>query len=346
MPGWGEIQDEFLKSLEERRPLGLGPDADGIRRKYLKRLSTATGRPAILYASAWLNRPNAPDISITLQDVHGLMVACQDIAGRDLDLIIHSPGGSAEGTASLVHYLRQRFDDIRVFVPLAAMSAATMWALAADRVVLGEHSQLGPIDPQFIINDRNGQRLVAASAILDQFKQAKKETGDDSKTLAAWAQILPQYGPGLLQQCEAAAALSKKLVSEWLAQYMFRGAADATQKGLEVAEFFGAPETHQSHSMGIFREQLREKGLTIDDLEGTFQDEILSVFHATTLTTTFTPCVKLVENSDGRGYFTMMQQQLSLPMQLVPQPPTPQQQAPQQPLSRQQRRALQRRKPG
>lgn len=142
-----------------------------------------------------MSRSNVAETSIALNDVHGLMEACRGMPGPNLDIIIHSPGGSPEAAASIVHYLREKYAHIRVFVPLAAMSAATMWALAADRIVMGAHSQLGPIDPQFVISDRLSVRVVAASAILDQFKKAKDEIAADQATLGAWAQILPQYGP-------------------------------------------------------------------------------------------------------------------------------------------------------
>ena len=70
-----------------------------------------------------------------------MMEVCRDLNGPGLDLILHSPGGSAEATASIVRYLRRNFDHIRVFVPVAAMSPATMWALAGDVIVMGKHSQ-------------------------------------------------------------------------------------------------------------------------------------------------------------------------------------------------------------
>jgi ClpP class serine protease len=51
-----------------------------------------------------------------------------ELKGKDLDLIVHSPGGSPEATEAIVTYLRSKFNDIRVIVPQAAMSAATMLA--------------------------------------------------------------------------------------------------------------------------------------------------------------------------------------------------------------------------
>ena len=164
-----------------------------------------TGRAVILYSTAWMDTRPVPvqpaDLQIGLGDVQGFMEAVSNIEEDELDLIIHSPGGSAEAAESIVEYLRQRFSHIRVVVPLAAMSAATMIALSADEVVMGQHSQLGPIDPQFIISTPEGARSAPAKAILNQFEQAKKECRDPSN-LPAWMPIIRTYAPGLLTQCE------------------------------------------------------------------------------------------------------------------------------------------------
>jgi ClpP class serine protease len=141
MPSWGEILTEINESAQARNGMA---DFDGIRRRYLADLSAHTGRPTIIYYSDWL-RGGGPQIS--LEDMVGLMEVCRGMPAGPVDVILHSPGGSAEATASIVRYLRRQFTEMRVFVPLAAMSAATMWALAADRIVMGSHSQLGPIDP-------------------------------------------------------------------------------------------------------------------------------------------------------------------------------------------------------
>ena len=180
MPTWGQILVEINQS---KTPQGTGPDYDGVRRRYLAALHDYTKRAVILYSTAFLeSRPIAPtDVQIGLVDIHGLMETVSNITERELDLILHSPGGSAEAAESIVEYLRQRFDHIRVFIPLAAMSAATMLALAADEIVMGQHSQLGPIDPQFIISTPEGPRSAPAKAILNQFEMAKKQCADPSK---------------------------------------------------------------------------------------------------------------------------------------------------------------------
>jgi len=78
-----------------------------------------------------------------------MMEVCGGVGGPSLNILLHSRG-SPEVVASIVRYLRTTFADLSVFVPLAAMSAATMWALAANEIVMGKHSQLGPIDLQMV----------------------------------------------------------------------------------------------------------------------------------------------------------------------------------------------------
>ena len=302
MPTWGEIIDQFN---EPENSLANGrPDCDKIRRSYLAALYTLTGRPVIAYCTAFLERDLPGSlVSITLGDVQGFMNAIADVPGPNLDLILTSPGGTAEATESIVSYLRTRFDNIRVFVPVAAMSAATMLALGADEIVMGAHSQLGPIDPQFNINTPDGPRSAPGQAILEQFEQAKKDCSD-AKNIGAWMPILRSYLPGLLAVCRDQRDLAKRMVAEWLQRYMLRGDPDAPSKATAAAEWFANYVYFGSHSrrvslQDVLNLQLKAKALEDDpDL----QDAVLSVHHSYSLTFSSTPAVKIIENHLGKAY--------------------------------------------
>jgi hypothetical protein len=192
------------------------------------------------------------------------------------------------------------------------MSAATMWSCACDEIVMGKHSQLGPIDPQLLTP--NG--AVPVRAILDQFERAVEECASDPQRLAAWAPILQQYGPALLEQSENAQELAERLVKQWLAEYMFKDRDDAADLATQVASHLADHSIHQSHSLGITRDKARDLGLVVADLEADkdLQDAILSVHHATLLTLQG-PCIKLAENHLGKGVF-----RLDMPVMLSPQP--------------------------
>src|SRR5262249_51347989 len=125
MPTWGEILDE-LKAT----PAGPGDVSplDIVRRKYLKQLRDHTGRNAVLYAVNWTQGGASPALtSINPGDVQGFMEVMHGLSSNQgLDIVLHSPGGSPEATESIVKYVRSKFTDVRVIVPHAAMSAATM----------------------------------------------------------------------------------------------------------------------------------------------------------------------------------------------------------------------------
>lgn len=303
MPTWGEI----LLELQQTSAGGTKTvDYDSVRRKYLAALHEHTGRNVIMYAAKWTQADQGPNpelIAVSEEDMEGLMETVHGLHGHTLDLIVHSPGGSPEAAEALVCYLRSKFTDVRAIVPHAAMSAATMICCAANRIMMGKHSFVGPIDPQFILNTPLGVQSVAAQAILDQFEKAKEECKDPAN-LAAWLPMLGQFGPGLLIQCENALALSKTVVTNWLAQYMFSKLDDAKQRASDVADWLSDHGEFKSHGRHITREQLKSRGFSIDLLEEDqkIQDLVLSIFHAMTHTFNGTLAAKVIESHAGRAW--------------------------------------------
>jgi len=331
LPTWGELLRELggLKKDAERNPpdtsSGVTPPSpfDILRRKYLAKLANHTGRATITYATAFteVRDQDARLLQIELGDMAGFMEACSNLGGRNLDLLLHSPGGDAQAAESIVEYLRTQFDNIRVIVPLAAMSAATMIALSSDTIVMGAHSQLGPIDPQFTIATPEGPRSAPGQAILDQFEQARDECKDDPGKLPAWLPILRSYSPGLLTLCEHQRQLAETLVSQWLAKYMFAPEGDqAEAHAREVAAWFADFKEFLSHARRVGIDEVRERGLRVIALEDQpeLQDAVLSAHHAMMLSFGQTPTSKIVENNEGRTWLKFQPA-----IQLVPGGPVP-----------------------
>lgn len=296
---------------------------DVVRRKYLAQLHQKTGRAVIVYESAFLeSRPFDPNsVSVNLGDIAGFVEACSNINDvRSLDLLLHSPGGQAEAAESILKYLRARFDHIRVIVPHAAMSAATMLALGADEIVMGDQSQLGPIDPQVFIQTPEGPRGAPGQAILDQFEQAKKECGDP-KNLPAWLPILRMYGPGLISDIERKHELAQELVAGWLETYMFRGQSDAHERAQKAAAWFADFSRFKSHGRPVHLDEIRQLGIRATRLEDDpeLQDAVLSVHHAMQLTLGQTMAAKVIENHAGRAFVVSMAQvQIPVPLMAPP----------------------------
>jgi ClpP class serine protease len=70
--------------------------------------------------------------------------------GKDtpIDVILHTPGGEVFACELIASALKDRANTT-AYVPYCAMSAGTIIALATEKVVMGDHACLGPIDPQF-----------------------------------------------------------------------------------------------------------------------------------------------------------------------------------------------------
>lgn len=305
MPTWGQILNEINNLVKTNRNA-----FDIIRQKYVKELSDHTKRNVIVYASRWTSGDAPPNIvSIIDEDIQGFMEAVHGLKGDQLDLLLHTGGGSAEATDAIVSYLRQKFNHIRIIIPQAAMSAGTMLSCSSDEIVMGRHSFIGPIDPQFILQTSVGIQAVPAHAITEQFEKAQKDIAANPKLLNSWLPMLSQYGPALLVQCKNQIEFGRQLVENWLNAFMFKGGNGTEAK--YIAEYLSNHNNFKTHSKHINITDARALGLKITELEAdqVFQEKVLSAFHATMLTLN-TAAVKIICNQNGNAFVKRMQVQI------------------------------------
>lgn len=310
-PTWSDVTKEIAEETAKKTPNAY----DFVRRRYLSALNAHTKRDTILYATRWTQPgPHFDEIeAINEEDLQGFLEVTKGLTSKKLDIILHSPGGSAEATEALVSFLRSRFDDIRVIVPHVAMSAATIWACAANRVTMGTHSFLGPIDAQMVFDQGEGPRLVPAQAILDQWRRAKKECADPDQ-LNAWIPMLRQYGPALLEECENAQSLGQELVKQWLRSYMFAGRKYAARDALRVAKGLSDHKEFRSHRRHLNRDRARSIGgghigLVVDNLESdpVLERNVLGAYYAFTAVFGASATAKIIENQNGRAFIKAFQ---------------------------------------
>ncbi|MEZ5001438.1 MAG: hypothetical protein R2730_00260 [Chitinophagales bacterium] len=301
MPGRSDI-NQLITSSDRQ---------DVIRKKYLGELSDYTKRNTIVYATAFTSKkvqlhrmPNML-LSVTSEDIQGFMSAMHELKGENLDLIIHSPGGSAETTEQIVNYLRSKFNHIRAIIPQNAMSAATMLACGCDEIVMARHSALGPIDPQMgVMSGNGGQYFLPAQSILDEFEQAKAEVIANPKLATLWVNRINSYPHGFFKKCEDTIQLAKTMVESWLNDYMFGNVQPNDAK--KIADWLGNAGEHLTHGKPINIDLARNHGLNVTLLEddADLQDLVLSIFHSTMVTFDVTGCVKLIENQNGKGWYS------------------------------------------
>jgi ClpP class serine protease len=125
---------------------------------------------------------------IDIDDAESVLRAIRETpAERDIEIILHSPGGLVIAAQQIAGALADHDAKVTAVVPHYAMSGATLIALAADEIVLDAHAALGPVDPQL-------GEYPAASIV-----EAAERPGDhEDKTL-----IMADVGRKALVQVES-----------------------------------------------------------------------------------------------------------------------------------------------
>jgi ClpP class serine protease len=173
--------------------------------------------------------------NIDLEDAQTIIAAIKETPGDvPIDLIVHTPGGLVLAAMQIARAVEAHPAKVTVYVPVYAMSGGTLIALAADEIVLGEFSVLGPIDPQIL-------GLPAASIVKARDAKSADSVFDLTYVLAdvsekALAQVkrgaVELLTPRMDQQ--TAEALAQKLAGgHWTHDYALT-ASEAADIGLPV----------------------------------------------------------------------------------------------------------------
>lgn len=241
--------------------------ASEIRRS-LSEIETIRQRPAIAYLANVINQKIKVSTAINHTDdlPFAEMVSSIDSSVTEIDVLLVSPGGSAEQVARFVDKLRPRFTKVTFILPYMAMSAGTIFALSGDEIIMDSRAYIGPIDPQ--VMNKDGQ-YVPAQAILALINDIQKR-GDERLKQGqnpVWTdlQILRQLDGKEIGNAISASKYSIELVQNYLYQYKFRNWTehsngnivsdeDKHQRANEIAIKLCDHGQWKTHSRGITRE--------------------------------------------------------------------------------------------
>lgn len=300
MPSWEELMTEVQPHIDDNGVVVPGIGVDELRSKYMTALSEKTGRNVIAYYSGWLLPGREDNVEVNDRDMTGFMIATRELdCSRGLDLILHTPGGFPNAAEGIVNYLHSMFGgDIRVIVPHMAMSAGTMISCSAKTILMGKHSCLGPVDPQF-----GG---TPAYNIVKEFQTAQKEMQENPETARYWAIQLGKYPIAFLYTALDAIELSDELVGKWLRQHMFAGetGAEVTNKIRRILRKLNS--NNKSHGRHYNYDYCKELGLKVEALEDdpVLHELVTSIHHAFEITLNHFPVTKLIQNHLGDAYIS------------------------------------------
>ena len=195
-----------------------------LRQLLIKDIQDVTQRKLVVYYTDCGS--NAQIDPFDTKYIQEMLVAA---GSNEIDLLLETNGGGTDATENIVSLLLKSAPGFRTIVPQRAKSNGTLIALASSEVVMGDPSELGPIDPNLVI----GGQTVPCTFIVNA-------TNPD---------------PIIFQYAESAIKQTQKLATAVLKSGMLAGKSDAQVDG--VVQALSTRQQYHSH------------GSVIDHIEGT-----------------------------------------------------------------------------
>ncbi|WP_395089266.1 hypothetical protein [Armatimonas sp.] len=162
--------------------------------------------------------------------------------GLPFDLLLETNGGQTDATENLVSILSKGSTSFRVIVPARAKSNGTLIALASDEILMGNPSELGPVDPNLVM----GNQMIPCSFIISAANAGQP------------------VDPIMLQFALAAINQTMKLAETVLAQRMLKGTAPDRIK--TIVNDLATRQKYYSHGSVIDSGEAASLGLKVQYL--------------------------------------------------------------------------------
>jgi hypothetical protein len=94
-------------------------------------------------------------------------------ANTEVAVLLHSPGGFADVAYRLTKMIQNQCGKYNVYIPRWAKSAATLFSLGAEKIVLGTYGELGPLDAQ--IHDYEREEDRSALEVVQSVERLNRE---------------------------------------------------------------------------------------------------------------------------------------------------------------------------
>ena len=139
---------------------------------------------------------------------------------KKISLVLDTTGGNLDTPWPLVNLIREYCEEFEVIVPEKALSAGTLIALGADKVVMLPYSNLSPIDPaaEFIDAEKKQAKRIEIEDIIGYINFAKEKVG--IKDQAVLGEVMKELGreinPTMLGSANRTHSLIRSLAKKLL----------------------------------------------------------------------------------------------------------------------------------
>jgi len=254
VPVFSRVMNEISSA---KRDIELGHSKRGEVIEKLENFEKGKQRTLILYIADF----EAPSSSLTLEDTIILSDILNTIGKVDyLDLFIHSPGGDGNAAEEIVDMCdRHCLNEFRVIVPFWAKSAATLIALCSDKIIMGETSQLGPIDPQILVVNMDVPRLVSGVSFInsrDELVKKIRDASDKGEDPLPYLQQISTLNPAFVDHCIRLVEFTRDFGEKRMPKRMLKNKERAPEKALAIINNFLSTNKRFHHGRMIKADEI------------------------------------------------------------------------------------------
>lgn len=223
---------------------------------------------------------------------------------KKLSLFLYSRGGHMEVPWKIVTMFRSHTEEFDVIVPYKAYSAATMIALGADNIWMSKKAELGPIDPSLSPVAKKAEMAqqgpfafgeLGTEDVSAYIRFIRNRAGlTEQDALARMIQLLADnITPVLLGKIERIHSHIRLAAQKLLSKHKIP--LDSHQINTIIEALTEKSYVH-GHSIG--REEAKDIGLTVKDMDGELEDTAWSLYLE------YEKQFNLNSSKDPRTYFT------------------------------------------
>jgi hypothetical protein len=238
------------------------------RQSLIKQINKIEKTRLICYVSS-LGAPIDRDDPVVFQD---LLYNLED--GEDVDLLLHTGGGDIDAAEKLIRMLRGKVGParLRVVIPDLAKSAGTLMALGADVIIMSDTSEIGPIDPQVVRVDRDGNRTSqSVQDYLESFNELREGLAKHPNDVTRQILIGKMDAP-TIKHFENVRDRAQRIAEKLLSSGMFKNGGNSTK----VASSLIDTKEWPSHAQMISWEDATQLTLNVEYRPST--DEVWDMY--------------------------------------------------------------------
>ena len=245
-----------VQQIAEERRQGAG-----TRKELYSKLEQELGLPVVSFFTSFRYPVMIEDNDSDM--IEGILQKCP--LDNGFALLISSPGGNGLTAERIINVCRS-YSGTRnyvVIVPRKAKSAATMICFGASKIIMGNSSELGAIDPQqVIVEEDKRQKWFSVYNIVSSYRRLFDEAVKTKGNLQPYLQQLANYDEREIAECETVLELSEDIAIKTLKSGMMAGKSYKQIK--KKIEIFLTPKETKVHGRPIYAKEAERHGLKIE----------------------------------------------------------------------------------